>query len=49
MKATTPSTTSARLCGGMFVAMPTAMPAEPFTSRLGNRDGITDGSRRASS
>ena len=33
----------------MLVAMPTAMPAEPFTSRLGYRAGITDGSRRASS
>src|SRR5437870_13250369 len=29
------STTSRRLCGGMFVAIPTAMPLEPFTSRFG--------------
>src|ERR671914_680964 len=29
--AITPSITSPRLCGGMFVAMPTAIPAEPFT------------------
>ena len=28
--------TSFRLCGGMFVAMPTAMPDEPLTSRFGN-------------
>ena len=32
----TPSITSRRLCGGMFVAMPTAMPVEPLTSRFGN-------------
>ena len=31
--------TSRRLCGGMFVAMPTAMPDEPLTSRFGKRDG----------
>jgi hypothetical protein len=43
--ATTPSITSARLCGGMFVAMPTAMPGAPFTSRFGKRDGRTVGSR----
>ena len=30
------STISVRLCGGMLVAMPTAMPFEPFTSRFGN-------------
>ena len=34
-----PSATSRRLCGGMLVAMPTAMPAEPLTSRFGNRAG----------
>ena len=39
------SITSPRLCGGMLVAMPTAMPPAPLTSRLGNRDGITTGSR----
>jgi hypothetical protein len=33
----------------MFVAMPTAMPVEPLTSRFGKRDGSTDGSRRDSS
>ena len=30
------SITSVRLCGGMLVAMPTAMPEEPLTSRFGN-------------
>ena len=35
----TPDATSRRLCGGMLVAMPTAMPPEPLTSRLGNRAG----------
>jgi hypothetical protein len=28
----------------MLVAMPTAMPEEPLTSRFGSRVGITDGS-----
>ena len=36
------SITSPRLCGGMLVAMPTAMPPEPLTSRLGNLAGSTD-------
>ena len=38
------SMTSPRLCGGMFVAMPTAIPPAPLTSRFGNRDGSTTGS-----
>ncbi len=42
--ATTPSITSPRLWGGMFVAIPTAIPWDPFTSRLGNRAGRTVGS-----
>ena len=41
--------TSVRLCGGIFVAMPTAMPELPLTSRFGNRHGSTRGSRRVSS
>ena len=41
---TSASTSSRRLCGGTFVAMPTAMPAEPLTSRFGKRVGSTDGS-----
>ena len=47
--ATTAATISPRLCGGMLVAIPTAMPDEPLTSRFGNRDGRTVGSRRDSS
>ena len=40
----TADATSRRLCVGMFVAMPTAMPVEPLTSRFGNRAGRTTGS-----
>ena len=36
--------TAPRFCGGIFVAIPTAMPMEPLTSRLGNRLGSTTGS-----
>ncbi len=39
-------TASPRLCGGMFVAMPTAMPDEPLTSRFGKRAGSTSGCSR---
>src|SRR4030095_11779534 len=39
MSAIVASTTSRRLCGGMFVAMPTAMPDEPLTSRVGEAGG----------
>ncbi len=35
---------SRRLWGGMFVAIPTAMPDEPLASRLGKRVGSTTGS-----
>ena len=35
---------SVRLCGGMLVAIPTAMPDDPLISRLGSRDGRTVGS-----
>ena len=35
---------SVRLCGGMLVAIPTAMPDEPLTSRFGRRAGSTTGS-----
>jgi len=31
-------------CGGIEVAIPTAMPWEPFASRLGNAPGMTTGS-----
>jgi len=40
---------SRRLCGGMLVAMPTAIPLTPFTSRFGMAAGNTDGSLRRSS
>ena len=43
---TSASTVSPMLCGGMFVAMPTAMPDEPFTIRFGSRVGSTSGSVR---
>ena len=39
-----PSISSATLCGGMFVAMPTAMPLDPFANRFGNAAGRTTGS-----
>ena len=44
MRYIVPSMTSPRLCGGMFVAIPTAIPTEPFTSRFGIREGSTVGS-----
>ncbi len=40
----TPAATSRRLCGGMLVAMPTAMPLEPLTSRFGILLGKMSGS-----
>src|SRR3990172_930417 len=49
MSAVTASQISLRLCGGMFVAMPTAMPEAPLRSRLGMRAGSTIGSCRESS
>jgi hypothetical protein len=41
------SITSPRLCGGMLVAMPTAMPPAPLTSRLGKRAGRTPARARS--
>ena len=38
------SATSRRLWGAMLVAMPTAIPVVPFTSRLGSRPGRHSGS-----
>ena len=38
-------TSSSMLCGGMLVAMPTAMPLDPLASRFGNAAGSTTGSR----
>jgi hypothetical protein len=42
--ATIASQISLMLCGSRLHAMPTAMPVEPFTSRLGNFAGRTVGS-----
>jgi hypothetical protein len=36
--------TSRRLCGGMSVAMPTAMPVAPLSSTFGRRAGSSFGS-----
>ncbi len=47
--ASRPLMISVRLCGGMLVAMPTAMPEAPLTSRLGNEAGRTLGSSVVSS
>ena len=47
ISATQASMTSPRLCGGMLVAMPTAMPPAPLTRRFGNLAGKTVGSRVA--
>jgi len=49
ISATVASITSPRLCGGMFVDIPTAIPEEPLTSRLGNAAGNTSGSSSRSS
>src|SRR5438552_3889927 len=49
MSITRAATPSVRLWGGMLVAMPTAMPAEPLTSRFGMRAGSTTGSCSLSS
>ena len=35
---------SERLCGAIFVAIPTAIPDEPLTKRPGRRPGRTEGS-----
>ena len=48
-RATQASTISPRLWGGMLVAMPTAMPPAPLTSRFGIRAGRTTGSSSFSS
>ena len=41
--------TSRRLCGGMLVAIPTAMPDDPLMSRFGTGAGRTVGSSVVSS
>ena len=40
------SITSPKLCGGILVAIPTAIPCTPFTNKLGKRAGNTTGSSR---
>ena len=40
---------AAYACGGIFVAIPTAIPLVPLTKRLGYLDGSTDGSFSVSS
>ena len=47
--ATAAATSSRRLCGGMSVARPTAMPEAPLSSTCGSRDGSTSGSSRVPS
>ncbi len=49
MSATAPSMISPMLCGGMLVAMPTAMPVVPLMSRFGTFAGRTVGSSSLSS
>ena len=49
MYATQASTTSVKLCGSILVAMPTAIPLEPFTNNCGIRVGNTVGSLVVSS
>ena len=38
------SETSVKLCVGMFVAIPTAIPEEPLINKFGTRVGRTAGS-----
>jgi len=45
----TASTTSERLCVGILVVIPTAIPSAPFTNRLGILTGRTAGSFSVSS
>ena len=47
--AITASTTSPRLCVGMLVAIPTAIPSAPLTKIFGTLTGRTDGSFSVSS
>ena len=42
--ATAAAATSRRLCGGISVAMPTAMPDAPLSSSIGRRAGSSRGS-----
>ena len=49
MKPIVPSIISPKLCGGILVAIPTAIPPAPFTRRFGNWEGKTVGSLSVSS
>ena len=49
IKCTVASIVSPKLCGGIDVAIPTAIPLDPFTNRFGYLDGNTDGSFKDSS
>ena len=49
IRATSPLIISFILCGGIFVAMPTAIPSDPLISRVGIAAGNTVGSVRVSS
>ena len=44
-----PLTTSDKLCGGILVAIPTAIPEAPLINKLGTRVGNTVGSLSVSS
>ena len=46
MRCDVASSTSVRLCGGMFVAIPTAIPIVPLRRRFGTAVGRTVGSLR---
>ena len=49
IRATRPSTISQRLWGGILVAIPTAIPSDPLTKRVGTVVGNTVGSFSVSS
>ena len=49
MQAITPLITSTGLCGGILVAIPTAIPVVPLMIRLGSMAGSTHGSFSLSS
>ena len=49
INASVASTTSPKLCGGILVAIPTAIPPAPFTKRFGYWAGKTVGSCSVSS
>ena len=44
-----PFITSIKLCGGIFVAIPTAIPSDPFINKAGTEEGRTEGSFSVSS